>query len=160
MSTSTINTFESFQLLHVDIWGCLKYASRFKCNSFITIADDYSRYTWIFLIKNKSDFLCIFTQFYEYVLTQFDKRIKCIRSDNVKELSSGDTLSFFNSKGIISQTSCVDTPQQNGVVERKHRHLLEVARAFHFQSKLPNIIWADCIQCATHLINRMPLTVL
>jgi Pol polyprotein/integrase-like protein/gag-pre-integrase-like protein len=134
----TIKTVEVFQLLHVDIWGPIKYESRIKCNSFITIVDDYSRYTWIFLIKNKSEFLSIFTQFYEHVFTQFNKKIKCIRSDNAKELASGETLSFFNSKGIISQTTCVNTPQQNGVVERKHRHLLEVARALHFQSKLPN----------------------
>lgn len=89
-----INTVEAFPLLHVDIWGPVKYASRIKCNSFITIVDDYTRYTWIFLIKNKSEFLYIFTQFYEYVLTQFEKKIKCI-SDNAKELSSGETLSFF-----------------------------------------------------------------
>ena len=134
-----INTVEAFQLLHVDIWRPVKYGSRIKCNSFITIVDDYTRYTWIFLIKNKSNFLCSFTQFYEYALTQFEKKIKCIRSDNAKELSSGETLSFFNIKGIVSQTSCIDSPQQNGVVERKHRHLLEVAKSLHFQSKLPNL---------------------
>lgn len=67
---------------------------------------------------------------------------------------------FYKSKGIKLQTTCVDTPQQNGVVERKHRHLLEVTRALQFQSKLPTHFWTDSIQHVAHLINRMPLKIL
>lgn len=120
------------QLLHIDIWGPLRHNSRIKRNIFITIVDDHSRFTWVFYVKQKSDFLQVFKHFYEYVLTQFNKKIKSVRTNNAKELSQGDTLNFYKEKGIISQSSCVDTPQQNGVVERKHRHLLEVTRALFF----------------------------
>lgn len=65
--------------------------------------------------------------------------------------------SYYHTKGILHQRSCVDTPQQNGVVERKHRHLLETARALSFQANLPSKFWGDCVQCATYLINRMKL---
>lgn len=66
--------------------------------------------------------------------------MKVIRSDNTMELGKSEVaLEFLNSQGIIHQTSCVATPQQNRVAERKHRHLLETARALLFQSKVPLI---------------------
>jgi hypothetical protein len=66
------------------------------------------------------------------------------------------SLNFFKEKGIIHQTSCVYTPQQNGVSERKNRHLLEITRAILFQNNMPNIFWSDAILTATYLINRLP----
>ncbi|RVW98450.1 Retrovirus-related Pol polyprotein from transposon RE1 [Vitis vinifera] len=62
--------------------------------------------------------------------------------------------------GILHQTSCVDTPSQNGVAERKNRHLLETARALMFQMKVPKQFWADAVSTACFLINRMPTVVL
>ncbi|XP_059310549.1 uncharacterized protein LOC132061883 [Lycium ferocissimum] len=89
---------------------------------------------------------------------QFNDKVKVIRSDNALELGKGTQEALFlKSQGIIiHQTSCVGTPQQNGVVERKHRHLLEIARGLMFQSHLPNSFWGECILTATYLINRFP----
>ena len=107
---SSIKTTSIFQMTHVSIWRCLRHPSRIKCNHFIIIVDDYSRFTWVKFIRNKFDFLNVFKQFYEFALTQFEIKINIVRTDNAKELSQGDTLSFYNKKGIIHQSSCVQIP--------------------------------------------------
>ena len=98
---SSINTTDSFQLVHIDLWGPMKLTTRLKCNIFCTIEDDYSRYTWVIFIKHKSNFLKVFKTFYELAKTQFGKHIKIKRTDNANELSKGKTLDFYKSKGIL-----------------------------------------------------------
>ena len=109
---------------------------------FFTIVDDGIRFTWIYLLRQKSDVLNIFPDFYTLINTQFGAKIKSVRTDNALELAFID---FFRSKGIHFFHSCVDTPQQNSVVECKHQHLLNVARALHFQSNVPLGYWRDCV---------------
>jgi hypothetical protein len=86
------------------------------------------------------------------VENQFHTTPKIVRTDNGPEFS---LPSFYASKGIIHQKSCVETPQQNGRVERKHQHLLNVGRALLYQSKLPKTYWSYAILHATFIINRV-----
>ena len=76
------------------------------------------------------------------------------------EFQDNVALQFYATKGIIHQKSCVETPQQNGIVERKHKHLLEVARALLFQANLPPQFWGGSVLTAVYLINRFPTPLL
>ena len=83
-------------------------------------------------MKNKSEISVLLPNFYNLVQNQFNKLIKIIRSDNGLEFKQTD---FFNNKGIIHQ--------QNAIVERKHQHLLNVARSLRFESNVPLYLWGD-----------------
>ena len=85
-------------------------------------------------MKCKSDASSLIQTFFQMILNQFKVSIKVIRSDNGLEFALS---SLYASKGILHQLSCVETPQQNTVIERKHQHLLNVARALRFHANLP-----------------------
>lgn len=82
----------------------------------------------------KSDVLQIFPDFVKMVANQYNVNVKAVRSDNANELKFTDLLV---ARGIISYHLCLETPEQNYVVERKHQHILNVARALLFQSNVP-----------------------
>ena len=104
---------------------------------FVTFIDEFSRCTWVFLMKERSEILSIFTSFVNEIKTQFDKTIHILRSDNAKEYFSSAITSFMTSHEILHQSSCPHTPQQNGIAERKSRHLVETARTLLLHANVP-----------------------
>jgi len=152
-SISTSHASSNFELLHLDIWGPLFVSSIHGHRYFLTIVDDHSRFLWIILLKTKSKVSHHVKSFIKMVQTQFHVTPKCIRSDNGPEFL---IPSFYESRGILHQKSCVETPQQNGRVERKHQHILNVGRALLYQSKLPASYWSYALLHAVFLINRIP----
>ncbi|RVX05485.1 Retrovirus-related Pol polyprotein from transposon RE1 [Vitis vinifera] len=93
-------------------------------------------------------------------LTQFSARIKILRSDNGGEYVNQQFQTYFNNHGILHETSCSQTPQQNGIAERKNRHILETAHALLINAHVPNRYWSDAVTTAVYLLNRMPTKVL
>ncbi|CAL2234484.1 unnamed protein product [Prunus armeniaca] len=92
--------------------------------------------------------------------SSFNAQIHILRSDNGGEFVNHDFQTYFQQHGIIHETTCLQTSQQNGVVERKNRHLLETARALLIGAHVPHHHWDYAIVTAVHLINRMPFGVL
>jgi hypothetical protein len=147
-------------LVHCDVWGPFSISAINGAKYFLTIVDDFSRTTWVYLMQFKSDVSTYLKHFFAMVKTQFKCSIRKIRTDNGLEFFNHDMQKYFSSLGVIHEHSCVGTPQQNGVVERKHRHLLNVARSLRFQSNLPLEFWGECILTAAYLINRSPTKLL
>uniref|UniRef100_A0A251S5C6 Putative ribonuclease H-like domain-containing protein n=1 Tax=Helianthus annuus TaxID=4232 RepID=A0A251S5C6_HELAN len=154
---SSIKSKECFELLHCDIWGRYRTPSFSSgANYFLTIVDDYSRSVWVFLLKHKYEAGDRLMYFHKLVKTQFGKMIKRIRCDNGGEFVSNRMNDFYAEQGIILETTCPHMPQQNGIVEIKHRHLLETARALRFEANLPKKFWGECVMTAAYIINRLP----
>ncbi|RVW31514.1 Retrovirus-related Pol polyprotein from transposon RE1 [Vitis vinifera] len=86
--------------------------------------------------------------------TQYNAKVRVLRSDNGGEYQSSDLQKYLEGHDIIHQTTCSNTPQQNGVAERKNRHLLEVVRASLIAAKTPISYWGEAITSAAYLINR------
>ena len=149
---------DCFSLIHVDAWG--PYRTYASCGAvyFLTIVDDFSRAVWTYLLLEKSEVKQVLQNFCAYTEKQFGKHVRKVRSDNGSEFMC--MSSFFRSNGIVHQTSCVATPQQNGRVERKHRHILNIARSLLFQASLPVKFWGEAVSTAAYLINRTPSKVL
>ena len=150
----------SFEIIHGDVWGINPIISHAQNKYFVTFIDDYSRYTWVYFLRHKSEVFHMFKLFLALVDTQFSAAVKILRSDSGGEYMSHAFQSFLQSKGIISQRSCPYTPQQNGVAERKNRHLLDVVRTMLIESSVPPTFWVEALTTATFLINRLPSQVL
>ncbi|WZY94095.1 hypothetical protein YC2023_066424 [Brassica napus] len=156
--TSTV--YENcFDLIHTDVWTAPSF-SRDNHKYFVTFIDEKSKYTWLTLIPSKDRVIDAFKNFQAYVTNHYHARIKILRSDNGGEYTSYAFKSHLDHHGILHQTSCPYTPQQNGVAERKNRHLMEVARSLMFQANVPKRFWSDAVSTACYLINRMPTKVL
>ncbi|GJR84177.1 ribonuclease H-like domain-containing protein [Tanacetum coccineum] len=117
-------------LIHLDVWGPYRVVSRDGYKYFLISVDDYSRAVWV------------------------------VRSDNGIGFVNSNMLNLFINSSIIHQTSCSYTPQQNGIAERKHRHLLNVARSLMFEGEILLSMWLECVLTATYLVNRLPSSVL
>ncbi|GMP38558.1 hypothetical protein CsSME_00009757 [Camellia sinensis var. sinensis] len=111
--------------------------------------------TWLFLMKQRSDLPSIISKFYNEIFTQFGKRIKIFQSDNALKYVQSIVTTFCDIHGIIHQTTCSHTFPQNSVAERKHRHLLDVARTLMFNMHVSKQFWGDVVLTACLLINRI-----
>ncbi|KAL0641877.1 hypothetical protein Bca4012_102975 [Brassica carinata] len=138
--TSETTYEHCFDLVHSDVWTapCM---SRDSHKYFVTFIDEKSKYTWLTLLPSKDRVLEAFMNFQAYVSNQYNATVKVLRSDNGGEYISNAFKSHLAKHGIVHQSSCPYTPQQNGVAERKNRHLMEVARSMMFHANVPKRFW-------------------
>lgn len=123
----------------------------------LVIVDDFSHFTWVFFLQYKSETLSKFIQFKEQVEIEYGMKIKCMRTDNGGEYSSGEFMSYCSSHGIKRRRlTCLETSQQNGVVECKLAHLMTICLSWLHAKNLPRELWATAIESACHVVNQIP----
>ncbi|KAA8550319.1 hypothetical protein F0562_002003 [Nyssa sinensis] len=149
-------TSTPFDLVQSDIWGPAPTPTEGGSRYFVIFVDDYSRYTWIYLLQHRSELTTVYQNFHKMVQTQFSCTIKTFRSDNAMEYKDKSFLALLQHNGTVSHHSCPYTSQQNSRAERKHRHILDTVRALLISASLPERFWGEAALTAIYTINRVP----
>ncbi|KAJ9554092.1 hypothetical protein OSB04_018137 [Centaurea solstitialis] len=153
---STNQAASMLQLVHSDLMGPIKTPSYSGFQYAMILVDDFSRFTWVYFLREKSESFSKFTQFKQQVEHEFGQKIKCLRTDNGGEYMSKEFLAYCEKEGIRRQLTCPNTPQQNGVAERKLAHLTSVCLSWLHAKNLPKELWAEAMSCACYVVNRLP----
>ncbi|GJS06673.1 putative ribonuclease H-like domain-containing protein [Tanacetum coccineum] len=142
-------------LLHMDLFGPTFVKSLMKKMYCLVVTDDYSRFTWVFFLGTKDETSGILKSFISRIENLIDHKVKVIRCDNGTEFKNREINQFCEMKGILRQYSVARTPQQNGVAERRNRTLIEAARTMLADSKLPTTFWAEAVNTACYVQNKV-----
>ena len=141
----------------MDLFGPTTYKSLGGNLYCLIIVDDYTRYTWTFFLDDKGKIVGIFKKFAKKAQNEFEITIVKIRSDNDTEFKNTQIEDFCDDRGIKHEFSSTYTPQQNGVVERKNKTLITLARAMLDEYGTLEKFWAEAINTACHASNRVYL---
>ncbi|KAE8663053.1 hypothetical protein F3Y22_tig00113123pilonHSYRG00166 [Hibiscus syriacus] len=147
---------EPLELVHSDVFGPVKQQSISGMRYMVTFIDDFSRYVWVFFMKEKSDTFSKFKEFRDSAEGEVGKKICCLRTDNGGEYRSNEFSQYLRECRIRHQYTCANTPQQNGVVERKNRHLAEICRSMLHAKNVSGRFSAEAMRTAAFVINRLP----
>ena len=161
---TAVRSSDLLEVIHTDISG--PYVSTLCRNLyFITFIDDYSRYGYIYLIKEKSESLDKFKIFRTEVEKQLGKVIKVVRSDRGGEYYGkhgdagqlkGPFAKYLEDSGIVAQFTMPGSPEQNGVAERRNRTIMEMVRSMINRTNLPGFLWGEALKTALYILNRVP----
>ncbi|GJS07825.1 putative ribonuclease H-like domain-containing protein [Tanacetum coccineum] len=146
------------ELLHMDLFGPVSVESINKKKYCLVVTDDFSRFSWVFFLATKDETNEILYKFITGLENQLNHKVKIIRCDHGTEFKNHAMNEFCAKKGIKREFSVARTPQQNGVAERKNRTLIEAARTMLADSLLPIPFWAEAVNTACYVLNRVLVT--
>ncbi|GJS05421.1 putative ribonuclease H-like domain-containing protein [Tanacetum coccineum] len=145
--------FDTFGFLAPEVEEFLNRVQRV-----VQMTDDFSSFTWVFFLASKDETYGILKRFIIEIENQSKHKVKVIRCDNGTEFKNKEVNEFCRLKGIKREFSVARTPQQNGVAERKNRTLIEAARTMLADSLLPTVFWAEAVNTACYVLNRVLVT--
>lgn len=144
------------ELIHADICGPISPTSNSGKRYTLCFIDDFSRKSWVYLLLEKSEALNCFKELKKLVEKEAEVFIKCLRTDRGGEFTSHEFNDFCKEHGIKRQLTTAYTPQQNGVVERKNRTVMNVVRSMLSAKKIPKSFWLEAVVWTFYVLNRCP----
>ncbi|GJR73636.1 ribonuclease H-like domain-containing protein [Tanacetum coccineum] len=154
--TKTVSSIcKPLQLFHMDLFDLVSIRSINRKSYCLVVTDDFSRFSWVLFLATKNETPDILKNFITGIENQIDHKVKTIRCDNGTEFKNRIMNEFCEMKGIRREFSVSGTPQQNGVAERKNRTLIEAARTMLADSKLSTTFWAEAVNTACYVQNRV-----
>jgi transposase InsO family protein len=156
-SKNAMTTSRPLELLHMDLFGPIAYLNIGGSKYGLVIIDDFSHFTWIFFLQNKSETQGTLKRFLRRAQNEFELKVKKIRSDNRSEFKNLQVEEYLEEEGIKHEFSAPYTPQQNGVVERKNMTLIDMARTMLGEYKTPKRFSLEDVNTTCHAINRLYL---
>ncbi|GJX64016.1 retrovirus-related pol polyprotein from transposon TNT 1-94 [Tanacetum coccineum] len=151
---TTPSSKRRLQLLHMDLCGPMRVESINGKKYVLVIVDDYSRYTWTHFLRSKDETPGVLIDFLTLVQRGLHAQVTTVRTDKGTEFLNKTLHAYFAKEGIRHETSTARTPEQNGVVERRNRTLVEAARTMLSAAKVPLFFWAEAIATACFTQNR------
>ncbi|GKD14229.1 retrovirus-related pol polyprotein from transposon TNT 1-94, partial [Tanacetum coccineum] len=139
---------EKLYLLHMDLCGPMRVASVNGKKYILVIVDDYSQFTWVKCLRSKDEAPDFIIKFLKMIQVRLKVPVRRIRTDNGTEFVNQTLREYYEKVGISHETSVARSPQQNGVVERRNRTLIEAARTMLIYAKAPLFLWAEAVATA------------
>jgi hypothetical protein len=151
---------QPLDLVYSDVCGSISPTSIGGSMYFLIFTDDFSGKTWIYVLKEKKEVLSKFKEFKNLIEKQSECKLKCIRTDMRGEYISCDCDDYCKENGIVHQLTMPQTPQQNGVSERKNRTIINMVRCMLKEKNYPKEFRGDAFVCAVYLLNRFTTKIL
>lgn len=145
---------QPLELICSDVWGPSPIVSVDGYRYYVLFYDHFSKYSWVYFLKQKSEVLSVFVQFKKLVEKYFGLSIKSFQSDWGGEFQKFQP--YLRDNGITHRISCPHTPEQNGCAERKHRHIVELGRSLLHNASVPFSYWTYAFDTAVFTMNRIP----
>ena len=144
------------ELVHSDVCGKMNSPSLGGGEYFLTFIDDYTHYTWVYILKHKSEVFSKFKKWKALMENACGQKLKTLHTDRGGECTSTEFEEFLQSAGVHHELAVPKTPEQNGVAERMNRTLVESVRSMLVDASLPHKFWAEALSTAVYLRNRSP----
>ncbi|KAG8482529.1 hypothetical protein CXB51_024309 [Gossypium anomalum] len=148
-----IKALRHCNLVVADVWGSAPVSSN-GFRYYVTFTYAHSRYTWLYFLHTKSEVLTVFSIFHKQAERSFGCQLLALQTDGDGEFQA--FKSYLAHHGIRQRITCPYSSEQNGLVERKHRQIVEKGLSMLAHASMPLSCWTDAFGCAVYLINRLP----
>nr|GEY05434.1 hypothetical protein [Tanacetum cinerariifolium] len=145
---------EKLYLLHMNLCGPMRVESVNGKKYILVIVDDYSRFTWVKCLRSKDEAPDFFIKFLKMIQVQLKVPVRRIRTDNRTEFVNQTLCEYYEQVGISHETLVARSPQQNGVIERCNRTLIEAAHTMLIYAQALLFLWAKAVATACYTQNR------